>query len=38
LAHSIATSGPHELAAPFALNRFRDNRLVDEGAAAGIAH
>ncbi|WP_372803193.1 sarcosine oxidase subunit beta family protein [Paracoccus seriniphilus] len=38
LAHSIATGRPHELAAPFGLNRFRDNRLVDEGAAAGIAH
>ena len=38
LAHSIAKSIPHELATPFGLNRFRDNRLVDEGAAAGIAH
>jgi sarcosine oxidase subunit beta len=38
LAHSIATGHPHDLAAPFALTRFRDNRLVDEGAAAGIAH
>ncbi len=38
LAHSIAKETPHELAAPFGLNRFRDNRLVDEGAAAGIAH
>ncbi|MEO9824219.1 MAG: sarcosine oxidase subunit beta family protein [Paracoccaceae bacterium] len=38
LAHSIAKGTPHELAAPFGLNRFRDNRLVDEGAAAGIAH
>jgi sarcosine oxidase subunit beta len=38
LAYSIATGRPHELARPFALTRFRDNRLVDEGAAAGIAH
>lgn len=38
LAHSIAKGTPHELATPFGLKRFRDNRLVDEGAAAGIAH
>ena len=38
LAHSIATGTPHKLAEPFGLNRFRENRLVDEGAAAGIAH
>ena len=38
LAHSIAKGAPHKLAVPFGLNRFRDNRLVDEGAAAGIAH
>ncbi len=38
LAHSIATGTPHEMAVPFGLNRFRENRLVDEGAAAGIAH
>lgn len=38
LAHSIATGRPHELAKPFGLDRFRRGRLVDEGAAAGIAH
>lgn len=38
MAHSIATGRPHKLVEPFGLNRFRDNRLVDEGAAAGIAH
>ncbi len=38
LAHSIATGTPHKLAEPFGLNRFRENRLLDEGAAAGIAH
>ena len=38
LAHSIAKGTPHKLAAPFGLNRFRENRLIDEGAAAGIAH
>ncbi len=38
LAHAIATGTPHPLAEAFSLNRFRINRLVDEGAAAGIAH
>lgn len=38
LAHSIATGHPHTLAEPFGLNRFRSNRLIDEGAASGIAH
>jgi sarcosine oxidase, subunit beta len=38
LAHSIATGRPHPLAEAFSLERFRTNRLVDEGAAAGIAH
>jgi sarcosine oxidase, subunit beta len=38
LAHSIATGRPHPLGQSFSLERFRTNRLVDEGAAAGIAH
>jgi len=38
LAHAIATGEPHPLAEKFGLDRFRSNRLVDEGAAAGIAH
>ena len=38
LAHSMATRQPHPLIRDFGLNRFRSNRLVDEGAAAGIAH
>jgi sarcosine oxidase, subunit beta len=38
LAHSLATGKPHPLAEKFGLDRFRSNRLVDEGAAAGIAH
>ncbi|MDQ2067793.1 sarcosine oxidase subunit beta family protein [Xinfangfangia sp. CPCC 101601] len=38
LAHAIATNRPHPLAEKFGLDRFRDNRLVDEGAASGIAH
>lgn len=38
LAHAVATGRPHRLAEPFGLDRFRSNRLVDESAAAGIAH
>lgn len=38
LAHSLATGGTHPLACKFGLDRFRSNRLIDEGAAAGIAH
>jgi sarcosine oxidase, subunit beta len=38
LAHSLATGKAHPLALKFGLDRFRSNRLVDEGAAAGIAH
>ncbi|MDA1091108.1 MAG: sarcosine oxidase subunit beta family protein [Proteobacteria bacterium] len=38
LAHSIATGKTHPTAERFGLERFVTNRLVDEGAAAGIAH
>jgi sarcosine oxidase, subunit beta len=38
LAHSLAMGKPHPLAEKFGLDRFRSNRLVDEGAATGIAH
>jgi sarcosine oxidase subunit beta len=38
LAHAMATGRPHPLAERFDLDRFMTNRLVDEGAAAGIAH
>ncbi len=38
LAHVLATGRTHELAEPFALDRFRTGRLIDEAAAAGIAH
>jgi sarcosine oxidase subunit beta len=38
LAHSLATGIPHPLGQKFGLDRFRSNRLVDEGAASGIAH
>ncbi len=38
LAHAMATGRDHELAAPFRLERFHTGRLIDEAAAAGIAH
>lgn len=38
LAHTIASGEPHPLLRPFALDRFRMGRLIDEGAAAGVAH
>jgi sarcosine oxidase subunit beta len=38
LAHVLATGRNHELAEPFQLDRFHTGRLVDEAAAAGIAH
>jgi sarcosine oxidase subunit beta len=38
LAHHVATGKPHPLAAPFALSRFTTGALIDEAAAAGIAH
>jgi sarcosine oxidase subunit beta len=38
MAHTIATGKPHPLIAAFALDRFHTGALVDEGAAAGVAH
>jgi sarcosine oxidase subunit beta len=38
LAHELATGKCHDLAAPFQLARFVTGRLIDEAAAAGIAH
>ena len=38
LAHTIAHDRPHPLVEPFSLDRFAKGRLVDEGAAAGVAH
>jgi sarcosine oxidase, subunit beta len=38
LAHALATGRNHELAEPFQLERFYTGRLIDEAAAAGIAH
>ena len=37
-AHTVATGMPHRIAAPFALDRFRTGRLIDEAAAAAVAH
>jgi sarcosine oxidase, subunit beta len=37
-AHVLATGRNHDLAEPFQLERFRTGRLIDEAAAAGIAH
>jgi len=38
LAHTIAHDSPHPLLEPFQLARFKSGRLVDENAAAGVAH
>jgi sarcosine oxidase subunit beta len=37
-AATIAQGEPHPIAAPFALDRFRTGRLIDEAAAAAVAH
>jgi len=37
-AHTIAKDDPHPIAAPFTLERFRTGRLIDEAAAAAVAH
>jgi len=38
MAATVAAGRPHPLIVPFALERFRTGSLVDEGAAAGVAH
>jgi len=38
LAWTIANDRPHPLLEPFQLQRFESGRLVDEGAASGVAH
>ena len=38
LARTIAEDRPHELLRPFQLDRFESGRLIDEGAASGVAH
>jgi len=37
-ASTLATGEPHPIAAPFTLDRFRTGRLIDEAAAAAVAH
>jgi len=37
-AHTIAQDRPHEINAPFRLERFATGRLIDEAAAAAVAH
>ena len=37
-AHTIAKDEPHEINAGFNLDRFRNGRLIDEAAAAAVAH
>ncbi len=37
-AHTIAHGTPHELNAPFALDRFTTGALIDEHGAAAVAH
>jgi sarcosine oxidase subunit beta len=38
LAHTMAKDEPHRINAPFNLDRFRNGRLIDEAAAAAVAH
>jgi sarcosine oxidase subunit beta len=37
-AATVARDEPHPMAAPFGLDRFRTGRLIDEAAAAAVAH
>jgi sarcosine oxidase subunit beta len=37
-AHTLAEGRPHPLVRPFGLDRFATGRLIDEAAAAGVAH
>jgi len=37
-AHTIARDDPHRINAPFTLERFTTGRLIDEAAAAAVAH
>ena len=37
-AHTVAKGEPHPINAPFTLDRFRTGRLIDEAAAAAVAH
>ena len=37
-AWTIAKDEPHPINAPFTIERFRDGYLIDEAAAAAVAH
>ena len=37
-AATLASGRPHPMAAPFALDRFARGALIDEAAAAAVAH
>ncbi len=37
-AHSLANGEMHKMAQPFSMNRFNTGALIDEGAAAAVAH
>jgi sarcosine oxidase subunit beta len=37
-AHTVARDEPHEINAPFSLDRFTTGRLIDEHGAAAVAH
>ena len=38
LAYTMAKDEPHWINAPYNLDRFRNGRLIDEAAAAAVAH
>jgi sarcosine oxidase subunit beta len=38
MAYTVANDRPHPLISAFSLERFTRGALVDEGAAAGVAH
>ena len=38
LAWTVAKDEPHPINAPFTLERFTTGRLIDEAAAAAVAH
>ena len=38
MAYTIANDRPHPLISDFGLDRFVSGKLIDEGAASGVAH
>lgn len=38
LAHTMAKDEPHPINAPYTIERFRDGFMIDEAAAAAVAH